>query len=49
MTARGLHPVFRIPRNSAAAFDRFRDGDRDDAVSRVADSVLAVRRARRGG
>ena len=35
MIARGLHSVFRIQQNSAAAFERFRQGDRDDVRIRI--------------
>lgn len=49
MTARGLHPVFRIPRNSAAAFDRFRVGDRDDARVRITPGKNALRRLKAAG
>ena len=49
MTARGLHPVFRIQRNSAAGFDRFRDGDRDDALVRITPGKNALRRLKAAG
>ena len=49
MTARGLHPVFRIQRNAAAAFDRFRDGDRDDALVRIIPGRTALRRLKAVG
>jgi hypothetical protein len=49
MTARGLHPVFRIQRNSAAGFDRFRGGDRDDALVRITPGKNAVRRLKAAG
>ena len=49
MIARGLHPVFRIQRNSAAAFDRFRDGDRDDARVRVTPGKDALRSLKAAG
>ena len=49
MIARELHPVFRIQRNSAAAFDRFRDGDRDDARVRVTPGQDALRKLKAAG
>ncbi len=49
MTARGLHPVFRIQRSSAAGFDRFRDGDRDDALVRITPGKNALRRLKAAG
>ena len=49
MTARGLHPVFRIQRNSVPAFDRFRDGDRDDARVRFAPGKDALRKLKAAG
>ena len=44
MIARGLHPVFRVQRNSVAAFDRFRQGDRDDARIKITLGWEALRR-----
>ena len=49
MIARGLHPVFRIQRNSAAAFNRFRGGDRDDARVRVTPGKDALRKLKAAG
>ena len=49
MTARELHPVFRIQRRSATAFDRFRDGDSDDARVRIAPGRDAARRLKAAG
>ena len=41
------HPVFRIQRNSAPAFDRSGDGDRDDATVVVEPGEDAIRDLRR--
>ena len=49
MTVRGLHPVFRIQRSSAAAFNSFRDGDRDDARIRITPGKEALRKLRAAG
>ncbi len=49
MTARGLHPVFRIPRNTVTAFDAFRDADRDDARIRITPGKDALRKLRAAG
>ncbi len=38
--------MFRIQRNSSAAFDRFREGDRDDARVRIAPGKDARRKLR---
>ena len=46
MVSRGLHPVFRLQRNSAAVFDDFIDGDRDDALVRVVPKEDALRKLR---
>ena len=47
LVGRGAHPVFRIQRNSVPAFDRFRDGDRDDATVVVEPGEDALRDLRR--
>ncbi len=49
MTVRGLHPAFRIQRSSAAAFNSFRDGDRDDARIRITPGKEALRKLRAAG
>ncbi len=49
MTVRGLHPVFRIQRSSAAAFNSFRDGDRDDARVRITPGKEALRKLKAAG
>ncbi len=49
MTVRGLHPVFRIQRSSAAAFNGFRDGDRDDARVRITPGKEALRKLKAAG
>ena len=49
MTVRGLHPAFRIQRSSAAAFNSFRDGDRDDARVRITPGKEALRKLRAAG
>ena len=46
MVSRGLHPVFRLQRNSAAVFDDFIDGDRNDALVRVVPKEDALRKLR---
>ena len=46
MVSRGLHPVFRLQRNSTAVFDDFIDGGRDDALVRVVPKVDALRKLR---
>ena len=46
MVSRGLHPVFRLQRNSTAVFDDFIDGGRDDALVRVVPKVGALRKLR---
>ena len=46
MVSRGLHPVFRLQRNSTAVFDDFIDGGRDDALVRVVPKVGTLRKLR---
>ena len=46
MVSRGLHPVFRLQRNSTAVFDDFIDGGRDDALVRVVPKVGVLRKLR---
>ena len=46
MVSRGLHPVFRLQRNSAAVFDDFIDSDRNDALVRVVPKEDALRKLR---
>ena len=49
MTVRGLHPVFRIQRNTVPAFNSFRDGDRDDARVRITPGKDALRKLKAAG
>ena len=42
MVSRGLHPVFRLKRNSAAAFTGFIDGGQDDALVRAVPKNTAL-------
>ena len=49
MTVRGLHPVFRIQRNTVPVFDAFRDGDRDDARIRITPGKEALRKLKAAG